>query len=259
MPKRLSFQLYSARNFQPWEGVIEHVAKCGYKEVEGFGGAEYGAKGTVFDDVPKFRALLDKHGLAMPTSHLMPLALFETDMKRVLQIGKTMGIKSFYCPYIMPDDRKNTAAFWKGFGKRMGEIAKRVRGEGYGFGWHNHDFEFKKLPDGSFPIDRIFEGGPLVDFEMDIGWTIFAKQNPVKWIKTYGERITSVHVKDNAKPGQHEDEMKQSPVGSGTGNWPDIFKALRDYSRCVHYVVEHDNPKDFKSFAKTSFNYLSKI
>jgi sugar phosphate isomerase/epimerase len=259
MPKRMSFQLYSARNFQPWEPIIAHIAKCGYKEVEGFGGAEYGAKGTVFDNVEEFRALLDKHGLTMPTTHLMPLSLFETDMKRVLHIGKTMGIKYFYCPFVMPDERKNTAAFWKGFGKRCGEIAKRMRDEGYGFGWHNHDFEFHKLPDGSYPIDRIFEGGPLLDWEMDIGWAIVAKQNPVKWIKHYGERITAVHVKEIAKKGEHQDQMGQTDLGKGIGKWPEIFKALRDHSRCVTFVMEHDNPKDVMSWAKNSFNYISKI
>jgi sugar phosphate isomerase/epimerase len=257
MPKRLSFQLYSARNFQPWEPIVETIAALGYKEVEGFGGAEYGAKGTVFDDPAKFRATLDKHGLTMPTSHLMPIGLFETDMKRVLQIGKTLGVKYFYCPYVMPDERKNTAAYWKGFGKRLNEVAKKVRDEGYGFGWHNHDFEFKKLPDGSLPIDRIFEGGPLLDWEMDIGWVIAAKQNPVKWIKKYGERITAAHIKDMpAKGDLHQD---QPDVGKGIGKWPEVFKALRDHSRCVTYVLENDNPKDYKAWAKNSFNFVSKI
>jgi sugar phosphate isomerase/epimerase len=258
MPKRISFQLYSARMFQPWDGVIEHLARCGYTEVEGFGGA-YGSKGAFFDEPEKFRALLDKHGLTMPTTHLFPLALFEKDIKRVIQVGRAMGVKSFYCPFIPPDERKNTGAFWKSFGRRMGEVAKAVRGEGFGFGWHNHDFEFKKLKDGSYPIERIFDGAPLLDFEIDLGWVIFAKQNPVKWIKVFGDRITAAHIKDNARPGQHEDEMKQAPVGFGTGDWPAIFRALRENSRCAHYVVEHDNPKDYKSFASKSFDYLSKI
>jgi sugar phosphate isomerase/epimerase len=259
MPKRLSFQLYSAREFQPWQSVIEHLAACGYKEVEGFGGAEYGSKGTVFEDIVKLRALLDKNGMTMPSAHLMPLALFETDMKRVLQIGKTMGIKYFYCPYVMPDERKNTAAYWKGFGKRMGAIAKTMREEGYGFGWHNHDFEFHKLPDGSMPIDRIFEGGPLIDWEFDLGWAIHAKQNPVKWIKKYGERITSVHIKEFAVKGNMEVELGQTIVGKGKGKWPDIMKALRDHSRCTQFILEHDNPADYKAWAKGSFNYVSKI
>ena len=33
-----SFQLYSARNFQPWDKVLKTLAQNGYKEVEGFGG-----------------------------------------------------------------------------------------------------------------------------------------------------------------------------------------------------------------------------
>ena len=33
-----SFQLYSARNFQPWEGVLQTLGKLGYTQVEGFGG-----------------------------------------------------------------------------------------------------------------------------------------------------------------------------------------------------------------------------
>ena len=141
MPKRLSFQLYSARNFQPWEPIIENLAGLGYKEVEGFGGA-YGTKGAFFDEPEKFKALLDKHGMTMPTTHLFPLDLFEKDMKRVIQVGRTMGIKYFYCPFVLPADRKPTAAYWKGFGKRLGAVAQALREEGFGFGWHNHDFEF---------------------------------------------------------------------------------------------------------------------
>jgi sugar phosphate isomerase/epimerase len=258
MPKRMSFQLYSARKSVPWEPVIAHIAASGYKEVEGFGGA-YGTQGAFFDKPEKFRALLDKNGLTMPTTHLFPIDLFEKDRKRVLQVGKIMGIKTFYCPYVMPDQQPKTGAGWKKFGKRLGDVAKALREEGYGFGWHNHDFEFKKLKDGSLPIDRIFEGGPMVDWEMDIGWVIFAGQNPVKWIKKYGGRITSVHVKDNAPKGQNLDQHGQSDVGKGTGKWPEIFNAIRDYTRCVNYVIEHDDPKDYKSFAKNSYAYTSKI
>ena len=59
---------------------------------------------------------------------------------------------------------------WKAWGKRLGEVGKWMRDEGYGFGWHNHDFEFKKLKDGSMPIERIFEGDANLDWECDIAW-----------------------------------------------------------------------------------------
>jgi sugar phosphate isomerase/epimerase len=251
MPKRISFQLYSARNFQPWDDVVAHLAACGYTEVEGFGGN--------YEAPEKFRDLLDKHGLTMPTGHFFPIDQFETDRKRVLHIAKIFGMTHLYCPYILPDMQPNTAAGWKKWGKRLNETRKWMNGEGYGFGWHNHDFEFKKLNDGSYPIDRIFEGAPMLDWECDIAWVAHAKQNPLKWLKTYGERITSVHVKDNAAKGENLDQHGQADVGKGTGKWPEIFKAISENTRCMYYVVEHDDPKDFKSFAKNSFNYLSKI
>ena len=92
MPKRISFQLYSAREFQPWEDVLAHVVKCGYKEVEGFGGVY----GSTDDELLKFRDLLDQHNLTMPTGHFFPIDMFEKDKKRVLKIAKVLGMRDLY-------------------------------------------------------------------------------------------------------------------------------------------------------------------
>ena len=250
MPKRISFQLYSARKTQPWSAVIEHLAACGYKEVEGFG--------ANYEDVDATRALLDKHGLTMPTGHF-GIDMLEKEPKKALKIAATLGMRNIYCPYIMADQRPKSGAGWKAFGKRLGAVGMAMHEAGYGFGWHNHDFEFMPLKDGSMPIDHIFEGGPLLDWEIDLAWVAHAKQNPVKWIKAYGERITTVHIKDNAPKGENLDQHGQADVGKGTLKWAEIFKAVREHTRCTSYVVEHDDPKDFKSFAKNSFNYLSKL
>jgi sugar phosphate isomerase/epimerase len=251
MPKRISFQLYSARKFGPWEDIVAHLAACGYKEVEGFGGN--------YENPEAFRALLDKHGLTMPTGHFFPIEQFEKDKKKVLHIAKTLGLKYIYCPFIAPDQRPKSGAGWKAWGKRLGEVGKWAHDEGYGFGWHNHDFEFRKLKDGSMPHERIFEGGPMLDWECDIAWIAFAAQNPVKWIKAYGDRITSVHIKDNAPKGENLDQHGQADIGKGTIKWAEVFKAIHDNTRCSQYIVEHDDPKDYKSFAKNSINFLSKI
>ncbi len=256
MPRRISFQLYSARNFQPWEDVIAHLAHCGYTEVEGFGGA-YGTTGAFYDEPEKFRALLDKHGLTMPTGHFFPIDMFQREKKRVLHIAKTLGMRDLYCPYIAPESRPKTGAGWKKWGKQLGEVGQWMRGEGYGFGWHNHEFEFVKLPDGSTPHERIFEGDANLDWECDIAWVHKANRNPVKWIKAYADRITSVHIKDNAPKGESLDQHGQANVGEGTISWPEVFAALKN-TRCKNFVIEHDNPKEFKNFAKKSFDFVSK-
>lgn len=256
MPQRLSFQLYSARNQQPWEGIIAALAKAGYKEVEGFGGA-YGSPGAFYDEPDAFRDLLDKHGLTMPSGHFFPLDMFEKEGKRVLNIAKVLGMRHLVCPYIMPDQRPTSGAGWKTFGKRLAAVNEWARGEGYSFGWHNHDFEFVPLKDGSTPHERIFEGAPYLDWEADIAWIARARQNPVKWIKAYGDRITLVHVKDIAPKGENVDQDGWCDVGKGTVKWPDVFAALKN-SRVLHYVMEHDNPKDAVAFAKASIAFCKK-
>lgn len=252
MPARLSFQLYSARSFQPWDKVLAHLAGCGYQEVEGFGDP------AIIGAPAAFKELLDKHGLTMPTGHVFPLSEFETGRSRVVKTARMLGLRALYCPYIPPEEQPRSAAGWKAWGKRMATVAEAMRGEGFSFGWHNHDFEFRKLKDGSFPIERIFEGGPLLDWECDIAWVAFARQDPAKWLKAYGDRITAVHLKDNAPAGENLDQHGQTDVGAGTVNWPKVFAALKQ-TRCLHLVVEHDDPKDVWSFAKRSFDFASKM
>ena len=73
---KFSFQLYSARNFQPWQDVLAMLARTGYKNVEGFGG--------VYEDPSAFRKLLDDNGLAMPSGHFSIDAL-EGDIDEVFR------------------------------------------------------------------------------------------------------------------------------------------------------------------------------
>lgn len=252
MPQRLSFQLYSARNFQPWDDVLAHLAACGYACVEGYGDP------AIHGSPEKFRDLLQLHGLSMPTGHVFPLDSLENDLRAVVRIARTLGMHTVYCPYLPPTEQPSSAAGWKAWGKRLATVGHSLREEGIAFGWHNHDFEFVKLKDGSLPIERIFEGGPLLDWECDIAWVAFAKHNPAKWLKTYADRVTAVHLKDNAPAGLNLDQQGQTDVGAGTVDWTTVMAALRK-TRCRHFVVEHDNPKDFRSFARRSFDFAKTL
>jgi sugar phosphate isomerase/epimerase len=81
MPQRLSFQLYTARKFPPLKDTLALLAKCGFKETEGFGG--------VYDNPKALRSGLDKNGLTMPTGH------FSMDMLenggRLQEVRKAIG------------------------------------------------------------------------------------------------------------------------------------------------------------------------
>ncbi|NRQ14969.1 sugar phosphate isomerase/epimerase family protein [Ensifer sesbaniae] len=245
--KDVSFQLYSARNFPPFANVLTALGEAGYSQVEGYG-ALYAALSDA--EIASFKEGLDSNGLAMPTAHF-GLDMLESDPARVLEIAKALGVKAIYCPYLMPDQRPTDAAGWRVFGERLQKAGKPYRDAGLTFGWHNHDFEFAALPDGSIPQDLIFAGGPDLSWEADIAWIIRGGADPIAWIRKYGDRITAVHVKDIAPAGEKKDEDGWADVGEGIVDWKGLFQALAS-TKARYFIAEHDNPSDFKRFAKRS-------
>ncbi|RST85874.1 sugar phosphate isomerase/epimerase [Aquibium carbonis] len=238
-----SFQLYSARNFQPWDRILTLLAECGYRQVEGYGG--------VYGDPAGFRAEMDRNGLAMPSGHFSIDAL-ENDFDGVRRIADALGVRLLICPYLMPDARPADAAGWRGFGERLAKVGERAKADGYGFAWHNHDFEFKALPDGTTPQEHILNTAPDIGWEMDVAWVIRGGVDPLPWIERHGARIVAVHVKDIAKPGEGLDEDGWSDVGHGSVDWRGLMKALRASSQARYYVMEQDNPNDIDRFARRS-------
>lgn len=240
-----SYQLYSSRNFPPMKATFQMVAQAGYTAVEGYG-ALYADDAAV----AATQAGLAATGLVMPTGHF-GLAQLEGDVDKVLGIAKSLKMERLYCPFVMPEDRPTDAAGWKAFGARLQRAGAPYKAAGYGFGWHNHDFEFKALADGSLPQDRIFEGGPDLEWEIDVAWIIMGGADPLAWIDRYKDRITAAHIKDIAPAGQNLDEDGWADVGFGTVDWKALTQALRKIG-VAHLVMEHDNPKDDVRFATRS-------
>jgi sugar phosphate isomerase/epimerase len=238
-----SFQLYSARKFPPWDRILKLLADAGYAEVEGFGG--------VYDDPAGFRAELDRNGLAMPTAHFSIDAL-ENDFDGVRRIADALGVKLMVCPYLVPEARPSDTAGWRGFGERLAKAGERARAAGYGFAWHNHDFEFKALPDGSVPMEHLLSAAPGIGWEFDVAWCVRGGSDPMRWIDRHGQRISAVHVKDIARPGEGQDEDGWADVGHGAMDWAKLLRALRAETPAKYFIMEQDNPNDIERFARRS-------
>ena len=161
MPE-FSYQLYCSRNFPPLTRTLKMVADAGYKNVEGYG-ALYADKAKVAE----LNEHLSASGLKMPTGHF-GIDQLETEPQRVLEIAKAVGIETIYCPFLPPDQRPDSGKGWHAFGQRLQQASAPYRAAGLGFGWHNHDFEFKKTADGAVPLTAIFEGGPDLEWEADL-------------------------------------------------------------------------------------------
>lgn len=238
-----SFQLYSARNFQPWSNVLKTLGELGYEQVEGFA--------ALYDDPKGLRAELDRNGLSMPSGHFS-MDLLESDFGQARQIADALGVQLMVCPYIAADQRPDSAEAWRAFGERLERVCEAAKLAGFDFAWHNHNFEFGPLPDGSLPMTHILAAAPDIGWEIDVAWVIRGGADPHDWIDRYGPRITAVHVKDIAPPGEAADEDGWADIGHGTVDWKGLIADLRARTRAKFFVLEHDNPSDYRRFARRS-------
>ncbi len=246
---QFSYQLYNSRNFPPWVDTMQMLSELGYTQVEGFG--------PLYEDIAATKAALQAAGLAMPTGHFS-LQMLEQEQDRVLKVAQELGIKIVYCPYLLPEERPHDAAGYVEFGQRLQAAGEFCTKAGLGFGWHNHDFEFVGLGDGSTPMQRILEAAPDISWEADIAWLIRAGADPLEWIEKEGGRITAVHVKDIAPAGECEDEDGWIDVGLGVVDWQSIMTALKKTS-VQYFILEHDNPSDPRRFAQRSINFCKTL
>lgn len=237
-----SFQLYSARNFTPWEDILAMVAAAGYSQVEGFGG--------LYQDPAGLRAMLDANGLSMPTAHF-GLDMLENDFGKARSIAETLGVKTVICPHIAADLRPSDEAGWRSFAARLAAVNEACTAAGMAFAWHNHDFEFENT-DGIVPMRILLDAAPEIGWEMDVAWVARGGADPLSWIHEYGTRIIAAHVKDIAPEGEAADEDGWADVGHGVLDWPAIMQALRERTAAEILVLEHDNPSDAKRFATRS-------
>ena len=101
------------------------------------------------------------------------------------------------------------------------------------FAWHNHNFEFAKLPDGSYPLDHIFAAAPGLHWQADIGWIQWAGESAADWIDKYKDRVTALHVKDLAPKGENAEEDGQADVGHGVLDWKKLMPVDQGAGRQV--------------------------
>jgi sugar phosphate isomerase/epimerase len=243
---RISFQLYSARNFPPIDSVLEGLAAIGYDAVEPYGG-------NFLADPKGFRAKTEALGLAIPTAHV-PLAELDKDRGKAVDMAKTLGLETVVIPHVGGADRPTTTDGWKAFGKRLSDHAAYLGKAGLKLAWHNHDFEYARLADGSRPIDHILAGGGVL-FEPDVAWIARAGSDIATEIAKYGAKVAAFHIKDTAKPGVTKDDG-WTDVGAGTIDWKKLWPTIVK-SGATLLIMENDNPSDWRSFATNSYKYVN--
>lgn len=250
MPYPIAYQLYSSRSFPPLFDQFPKLKAMGYDAIEPWLPA--------YEADPKaFRQALDDAGLKCFGFH-MPLAGLVSEPQRFIETAQTLGATYLIPPYVTPEERQPTTDYWRGLGEKLAKGAEAAGKHGLTVAWHNHDFEFLPLPDGTRPIDHIFgAGGNAVKFEIDCGWIVRAGADPAAELRRFADRIVAIQTKDTAPLGTKEDDG-WTATGDGIIDWAALAPLFRA-TKADHIVTEHDNPSDWERFASRSIDHLKAL
>ena len=261
-------QLFTVRNEMKANlyATLKQVKEIGYDGVE-FAG--------LFDHTPEeLRDMCKDIGLNPISAHV-PYADMLADPEGVIGAYKTIGCKYIVVPYLDKNEFtsiENVMTIIRNI-EMLGGVAKKL---GMTMLYHNHDFEFIKMPDGRYGLDYMYEtiDASILQTELDCCWVKVAGEDPAEYVKKYAGRCPVVHLKDFT--GEKSQNMynliglKESakttstfefrPVGYGKQDVPTILRAAIA-SGANYLVVEQDNPVEQTSLeaVEMSRKYLASL
>ena len=237
----VGLQLYSLRDAfkQDVVGTLDLAKSYGPKIAE--------LAGTYNLTPPQFKKELDARGIKGIGNHF-DYNLFKTDPEAVAKDAQALGLKYAVVAWIphtgkfTEQDARNAAAVFN----KAGEVLAKY---GMKFYYHNHGYEFEPYQDGTLMDILVNETKPeWVAFQMDVLWSFFPGQDPVKLLKKYGNRWELMHLKD-LKKGVKTGDLTggtdvENDVVLGTGQI-DLAATLKAAAEVgvKYYFIEDESPR----------------
>ena len=262
-------QLYAVRDrlAKDTPAALKELHDIGYREVETAGFGKYSAG--------DFRRMLDDAGLKVPSAHLN---LSGSDLGPLFADAHTLGAQYATSSSLATSNKPRSAAGaprpkTQGMGvegftqlaEQMNDIGKKAKAAGLQYAYHNHNYEFEKMPDGSYGYDILVKNTDkeLVKFEIDCGWMCVAGADPIKYFKTYPGRFRMIHIKEFQAVSQPSTSLsgaerpKGTDLGTGFIDYKPIFVAGKA-AGIQHAFSEQEEPYPVSSLesAKNDYKFL---
>lgn len=285
---QIGLELFTVRDLlrEDYEGTLAKLAKIGYKEVEP-------ADPYNNMDPKAYKALLDKHGMKMFSTHSG--ASDGPDLEKQLEGFQLMGIK--YTEVRAGGGRGGRGPGGAGgpgrgagggpFQSRPPRSVESVKAScaemnKYGaivkkFGMkiliHNHAGEFDLLDDGKTTQYDVLlaETDPaLVTMQLDVGWAYIGGQDAIAMFKKSAGRYELWHVKDvkykdldpKQTPSQRQRVAQIVAMGEGDIDYKAVF-ANAALAGLKYFVIEQDTAgqrgRDAIEDCRIAYQNLSKI
>jgi sugar phosphate isomerase/epimerase len=238
----MAIQLYSFHRDleRDLSGTLRRIKALGFDRVETYPVANVSAR--------ELRAALDAAGLDAISAH-MPWDRIKSDMVGVIADARVLGVDQVGPGSINLFDGKPFRLITPGEADKAGAHLKRAcaaaRSVNMRIFIHTHGNEFTRAGE-STPLDRMLKSaGNCFDIQADISWVRWAGANPAAFIRRYGAKVTSLHVKDIAVTAIGREFGSFGPesftiVGQGAVDWAEVMRAARA-SNVRYYIVEDES------------------
>jgi len=252
--KEMGLQLYSLRGPVKEIGIkatLETAAKIGYKYLETAGydnGKIYGLPAK------EFKKMVDDLGMKCTSAHLGPSFSKEKEAEclawwdKAIEAHTELGVKYMIQPWMAVND-DTTLDDLKGYCDYFNTVGYKTAAASIGFGYHNHNFEFRKIDDKliyDYMLDTVSPNH--VFFEMDVYWVIKGGADPVKYLKERPSQFKAIHIKDEMEIG-----------ASGDIDFKPIFDQMYANNIKDWYVeVERYSHNDPIASCQQSYDFLNK-
>ena len=230
----IGLELYSVREVLAKDvmGTVSGVAKMGYQCVEFY--APYYKWTTDF--ATQVRKEMDSLGIRCYSTHNDMESFTPAGINKAIELNKILG--THYIVMAYPGEPK-TADEWKKVADTLNRANDTMKAQGLNAGYHNHDAEWRPLPDGKKPLEIIAETtDKSIMMQFDVGTCLATGNDPVAWIEKNPGRIRSLHLKEwSPKDGY------KVLLGEGIGPWKKIFAAAESVGGVEYYLIEQEGSR----------------
>jgi sugar phosphate isomerase/epimerase len=253
-PRNFGVQLYTVRDEAEKDlpKVLQALHGIGYSEVETYWN-------IYTHPAPQLKKMINDHGMEVHSGH------FDYEgLEQKLDYAKALGVTYMICP-MLPKEMWTSLDGFKKAADQFNVWGEKVRQMNMQFGFHNHNYEFRKFGETTGFETLMSRTDPhLVALEMDCYWITQSGNDPVKMMDELGHRVKALHLKDR-KPGfPTSQDLNQSaehftPVGTGTIDYKAVLAAA-ERNGVQRLFVEQDSTEGPPIEAlRTSFENLRAI
>jgi sugar phosphate isomerase/epimerase len=197
--------------------------------------------------------ICDAAGVAVAAAHVRETSIIEQP-ESVAEKLKILGTKIGVYAFPRGVDLASSLEVEK-LADGLERSAAFLNRHGLVLAYHNHALEFARA--GKERVyDVIRSRAPGLSFELDAYWAHYGGMNPESLVRSLGDRLVALHLKDFGVTSEHSGEPFMTEVGYGNLDFRTLI-AEAERGGCQWFIVEQDvTPGDPFDSLERSFRHI---